>query len=326
MILSAHKGILEISSKENYSVKKIVTLLPSATEIVCAIGGKQSLMGRSHECDFPPSVGNLPICTKARISSSEESRDIDRSVKALLSEALSIYEVDVTRLGEIKPDLIVTQDQCEVCAVSRTELETAITGTLSQSIRIVSLTANDIAGIWKDIKKTAEAMGLIANGLEMVRALTQRIDTLKTKTSKIELRPRVVCIEWISPLMVAGNWVPELVSVGGGANLFGTTGTHSPYLSWETLVDADPDVIIAMPCGFDLSRTRTEIAPLLALPDWPNLSAVRSGAVYVTDGNQFFNRPGPRIVESAEIIAEILHPEYFDFGHRGIGWENLETN
>ena len=322
----AYKGNLEIGSKENYSVRKIVTLLPSATEIVCAIGGKQSLVGRSHECDFPSSVSNLPICTKARISSSGESKDIDRGVKALLSEALSIYEVDVTRLEGIKPDLIVTQDQCEVCAVSRTELETAITGTLTQSTRMVSLTANDIAGIWEDIKKTAEAMGLTANGLEIVRGLTQRLDTLKTKTSKIKQRPRVTCIEWISPLMVAGNWVPELVSVGGGTNLFGTTGNHSPYLSWETLIDADPDVIIAMPCGFDLSRTRTEMAPLLSLPDWPNLSAVRSDAVYVTDGNQFFNRPGPRIVESAEIIAEILHPEYFEFGHRGIGWEKLGTN
>jgi len=324
--LLAYKGNLEIGSKENYSVRKIVTLLPSATEIVCAIGGKQSLVGRSHECDFPSSVSNLPICTKARISSSGESKDIDRCVKALLSEALSIYEVDVTRLEGIKPDLIVTQDQCEVCAVSRTELETAITGTLTQSTRIVSLTANDITGIWEDIKKTAEAMGLTANGLEIVRGLTQRLDTLKTKTSKIGQRPRVACIEWISPLMVAGNWVPELVSVGGGTNLFGTTGNHSPYLSWETLIDADPDVIIAMPCGFDLSRTRTEMAPLLSLPDWPNLSAVRSDAVYVTDGNQFFNRPGPRIVESAEIIAEILHPEYFEFGHRGIGWEKLGTN
>jgi len=281
------------------------------------------LVGRSHECDFPLSIRNLPICTKARISSSAKSDDIDRNVKTLLSAALSIYEVDVTRLEEIKPDLILTQDQCEVCAVSRTEVEATLTETLSQSTRIVSLTASDVTGIWDDIKRTAEAMGAIASGVEIVRRLSQRIDDLKTETSKIEWRPKVACIEWTSPLMIAGNWVPELVSVAGGENLFGVTGTHSPYLSWDNLIDAEPDVIIAMPCGFDLSRTQAEMAPLMALPDWPRLSAVQSGAVYITDGNQFFNRPGPRIIESAEILAEILHPEHFKFGHRGVGWKKL---
>ena len=314
-----------MGSQKDYSPKNIVSLLPSATEIVCAIGGEKSLVGRSHECDFPSSVCNLPICTKARTSLSAKSKDIDRSVKKLLSEALSIYEVDVTRLEEIKPDLIVTQDHCEVCAVSRTAVEAALTETLSQSTRIISLTANDITGIWNDIKRTAEAMGMIANGIEIIRGLSQRLDDLKKETSKIEKRPRVACIEWTSPLMVAGNWVPELVLASGGDNLFGVTGTHSPYLNWETLVSADPDVIIAMPCGFDLSRTRTEMAPLMATPDWPRLSAVQSGAVYITDGNQYFNRPGPRILDSAEILAEILHPEYFNFGYRGVGWENLEN-
>ena len=312
-----------IGYKEHFSAKSIVSLLPSATEIVCAIGGEKALVGRSHECDFPLSVRNLPICTKARIKSSAKSEEIDRNVKTLLSEALSIYKVDVTRLEEIKPDLIVTQDQCEVCAVSRTQVEATLTKMLSQSTRIVSLTANDVTGIWNDIRRTAEAIGVIGNGTEIVRGLSQRIDDLKTETSKILQRPKVACIEWTSPLMVAGNWVPELVAAAGGENLFGVTGTHSSYLSWKNLVDAEPDVIIAMPCGFDLSRTQTEMAPLMALPEWPSLSAVQSGAVYITDGNQFFNRPGPRIVESAEILAEILHPEYFNFGHRGSGWEKL---
>lgn len=322
-MVSVRKENPGIDFKEHFSAKRIVSLLPSATEIVCAIGGEKALVGRSHECDFPLYVRDLPICTKARISSSDKSEDIDRGVKTLLSEALSIYEVDVTQLEDIKPDLIVTQDQCEVCAVSRTEVEATLTETLSQSTRIVSLTANDVTGIWDDIKRTAEAMGAIASGIEIVRRLSKRLDDLKTKTSKIERRPKVACIEWTAPLMVAGNWVPEIVSAAGGENLFGVTGTHSPYLSWEDLIDAEPDVIIAMPCGFDLSRTQTEMAPLMALPDWPRLSAVQSGAVYITDGNQFFNRPGPRIIESAEILAEILHPEHFKFGHRGAGWEKL---
>jgi len=320
---SIRTGISEISYKKKFSAKRIVSLLPSATEIVCAIGGEKALVGRSHECDFPLSVGDLPICTKARISSSAISDDIDRSVKTLLGAALSIYEVDVTRLEEIKPDLIVTQDQCEVCAVSRAEVEATLTEVLSQSTRIVSLTAKDITGIWNDIKRTAEAIGIISSGIDIVRSLRQRIDNLKKETSKIKGRPKVACIEWTSPLMVAGNWVPEIVSAAGGENLFGVTGTHSPYLSWVDLIDAKPDIIIAMPCGFDLSRTRDEIVPLTALPDWPRLPAVQSDAVYITDGNQYFNRPGPRIVESAEILAEILHPKHFNFGHRGIGWEKL---
>lgn len=323
--MSAHRENPGFSSQKDYSPKKIVSLLPSATEMICAIGGEKNLVGRSHECDFPSSVCNLPICTKARTSLSAKSKDIDRSIKQLLNDALSIYEVDVTRLEGIKPDLIVTQDQCEVCAVSRTAVEAALTATLSQSTLIISLTANDIAGIWNDIKRTAAAMGMLANGIEVIQRLSQRIDDLKKATSNIDKRPRVACIEWTSPLMVAGNWVPELVFAGGGEDLFGVAGIQSPYLSWHNLIDADPDVIIVMPCGFDLSRTRTEMAPLMAAPDWPRLSAVQSGAVYITDGNQFFNRPGPRILESAEILAEILHPEYFNYGYQGVGWEKLEN-
>ena len=192
-----------VGYKEHFSAKRIVSLLPSATEIVCAIGGEKALVGRSHECDFPVGIGKLPICTKARISSSAKSDDIDRSVKTLLGAALSIYEVDVKRLEDIQPDLIVTQDQCEVCAVSRTEVEETLTEMLSQSTHIVSLTANDVTGIWDDIKRTAEAMGTTTSGIDIVRRLSQRIDDLKTETSKIEHCPKVACIEWTSPLMIA---------------------------------------------------------------------------------------------------------------------------
>ncbi|MEE2661432.1 MAG: cobalamin-binding protein [Pseudomonadota bacterium] len=301
----------------------MVSLLPSATEIVCAVGGEKKLVGRSHECDFPSQVRNLPICTKARISSSAKSDKIDRSVKALLSDALSIYEVDVKLLEDIKPDLIVTQDQCEVCAVSKTDLEKTLSQMLSESTTIVTLTANDIAGVWNDIKRTAEAMGLVANGIDIVRGLIKRLDDIKRETNQFRQRPKVACIEWISPLMLAGNWVPELVSAAGGENILEITGTHSPYVNWETFLELDPDIIIAMPCGFNLPRTRVEMSSITTFPEWPRLSAVQSNAVYITDGNQYFNRPGPRIIESAEILAEILCPERFKFGHRGVSWEKL---
>ena len=317
------KGKLQIVNKEQFSAKRIVSLLPSATEIVCAVGGEKNLVGRSHECDFPSNIRNLPICTKARISSSAKSDEIDRGVKKLLSDALSIYEVDVKLLVDIKPDLIVTQDQCEVCAVTKKEVQEALSQMLSHSAPIVTLTANDVAGIWDDIRRTAQAMGLVANGIDIVQGLIKRLDGIKRETNHIRQRPKVACIEWISPLMLAGNWVPELVSAAGGENILAITGIHSPYINWEEFLELDPDIIVVMPCGFNLPRTRIEMSSITAFSEWSRLSAVQSNAVYITDGNQYFNRPGPRVIESAEILAEIFHPERFKFGHRGVGWEKF---
>ena len=195
-------------------------------------------------------------------------------------------------------------------------------------MRIVSLAPARLDDVFADIERVGAALGVAARGKSVVAALRARLAALAARTRDLprpDLPPSVACIEWLDPLMAAGNWVPELVELAGGRNLFGATGEHSPWLEWEVVRAADPDVIVAMPCGFDLARTRGEMTALERLPGWDALRAVRAGRVAVVDGHQYFNRPGPRLVESAEILAEILHPGVLRFGHRGEGWAAYET-
>lgn len=303
--------------------KRIVSLLPACTEIVCALGAGDRLAGRSHECDYPPEVRALPVCTAPKLDATAGSGEIDRQVKALLQEAVSIYRIDTAKLAELRPDIILTQAQCEVCAVSLPEVEAAVGQWVGSRPQIISLSPKRLADIWADIRRVAEALDLAEPGREFLRSLKNRVVGIIEKTCVLKNRPSVACIEWIEPLMAAGNWVPELVDLAGGANVAGEAGKHSPWMNWDTLRQLDPEIIIAMPCGFDITRTRAETGALLRHPDWPKLRAVKSNRVYLTDGNQYFNRPGPRIVESLEILAEIIHPDRFDFGHRGRGWEKL---
>jgi iron complex transport system substrate-binding protein len=303
--------------------KRIVSLLPACTEIVCALGAASRLVGRSHECDYPPEIQSLPICTSAKVDSKAGSAEIDRQVKALLQDAVSIYRVDIQKLKDMRPDLILTQAQCEVCAVSLPEVEKAVGEWVGSRPQIISLSPKKLADIWEDIRTVANALDLVEEGRDFLRGLKNRVVTIIEKTCVMKNRPSVACIEWIEPLMAAGNWVPELVDLAGGMNIAGDAGQHSPWMNWEALRERDAEIIVAMPCGFDIARTRTEMAALTKHPDWPKLRAVKNNRVYLTDGNQFFNRPGPRIVESLEIMAEMVHPDRFNFGHRGKGWEKL---
>ncbi len=303
--------------------KRILSLLPSATEIVCALGCEKFLVGRSHECDFPKWVEELPVCTEAQFDCSGSSRAIDKNVKSLVQNGLSLYKVPPERLRAARPDVIITQLQCELCAVTPAQVEAATAATLTQPPKIVSLVAQDLSGVWTDIKRVAQALGVPDEGPALVDTLKRRIAGIEERTRAIRDRPRVACLEWLDPLMAAGNWVPELIELAGGTNLFGEAGRHSPWLEWADLRQSDPDVILLLPCGFNRARTRTEAAILVAQPDWAALRAVRGNQVYVLDGHQYFNRPGPRLVDSLEIVAEILHPEIFSFGHRGQAWELL---
>lgn len=303
--------------------KRIVSLLPSATEIVCALGATERLVGRSHECDYPPEIRALPACTSARLDANAPSGEIDRQVKNLAQEAVSIYQINTDLLKQLQPDLILTQAQCEVCAVSLPEVEAAVANWLGHRPQILSLSPNRLADIWDDFRRVAEALDLVEPGREVVRSLKNRVVGIIEKTCILKQRPTVACIEWIEPLMAAGNWVPELVELAGGSNIVGEAGKHSPWLKWETLREHDPEIIVVMPCGFDLARTRAEMAVLAKHTDWSKLQAVKRRRVHVTDGNQFFNRPGPRVVESLEILAEIIHPGRFNFGHRGRAWEKF---
>jgi iron complex transport system substrate-binding protein len=302
---------------------RIVSLIASATEIVCALGFEADLVGRSHECDFPEAVKRLPVCTAPKFDVHGSSREIDDRVKATLQQAVSVYDVDAELLRRLKPDVLVTQAQCEVCAVSLRDVERAVHDWPGPAPRVVTLNPNNLADVWADVARVADALGVPERGAALVGALQGRMAAVAGQAQRLGHRPTVACLEWLDPLMAAGNWVPELVEMAGGDNLFGAAGTHSPWMSWEELRQRDPDILVALPCGLDLARTRVEMAALTGRADWPELAAVRAGRVHVTDGNQFFNRPGPRLVESLEILAEIFHPGDFHFGHRGTGWEAL---
>ncbi len=304
---------------------RIVSLIASATEIACALGFEPQLVGRSHECDFPASVKRLPVCTSPKFEVEGLSYEIDQRVKAILQEALSVYRVDAGMLERLQPTHIVTQSQCEVCAVSFKDVEQAVCQFTGSQPVIVSLEPNALADVWSDIHRVAGALGEPERGQQLVAELQRRINDIEARARKAGSRPTVACVEWIDPLMAAGNWMPELVETAGGVNLFGEAGKHSPWMTWEEFVASDPDVIFISPCGFDIARTLQETHLLTGKAEWNDLKAVRSNRVFVADGNQYFNRPGPRLVESLEILAELLHPELFHFGHESEGWIRLAT-
>ncbi|NQV23039.1 MAG: cobalamin-binding protein [Rhodopirellula sp.] len=299
---------------------RIVSLIASATEIVAALGYEQCLVGRSHECDFPPSIEHLPVCSEPRIDVSGSSNEIDQQVKKSLQNALSIYTVFRDELQRLQPTLVITQSQCEVCAVNLKDVEEAICKMIGSQPQIVSLLPMALADIWIDIQSVAKALDDSTAGQTLIESLQQRLRQLKEVLPETKSRPTVVCIEWLEPLMPAGNWIPELVELAGGRSLLSVASKHSPWMSWDELVNADPDFIVIMPCGFGIERTKQELHLLTEHPQWLGLKAVRNNHVYLTDGHQYFNRPGPRVVESAEILAEILHGPTFNFGHEGAGW------
>lgn len=294
---------------------RIVSLIASATEIVHALGELPHLVGRSHECDFPSEVAALPVCTRPAIPVDGDSREIDRLVRDRVRNALSVYEVFDEVLERLQPTHILTQTQCEVCAVSLRDVELSVAAKLASRPRIVSLQPDSLGAIWEDFRRVAAALNIPERGEETVTRLRRRMQAISARTPNH--RPRVACIEWIEPLMAAGNWTPELVEMAGGRNLFGEAGRHSPYLSWEELLAAHPDVIVIAPCGFDIARTRSEMHWLEERAGWPE----QAGRVYLADGNQYFNRPGPRVVETLEILAEMLHPGAFKPSLQGAGWQ-----
>ena len=302
---------------------RIVTLLPSATEIVCALGFEDQLVGRSHECDFPASVVRIPALTEPKFNPEGTSAEIDQRVKKIVGDALSVYRVDAAKLRELRPDVIVTQSQCEVCAVSEREVEAAVAEWLGVRPKIVSLAPYALDDIFTDMQRVADALDAHARGTELVGGCARGSAKIADKARGASERPSVATIEWIDPLMAGGNWMPTLVEMAGGVNLFGTAGEHSPWMKFDDLAAKDPDVILISPCGFDMDRAAQDLPALTNRAEWARLKAVRERRVFMADGNQYFNRPGPRIAESLEILAEITHPELFHFGHEGAGWRRL---
>lgn len=302
---------------------RIVSLIPGGTEILATLGLVNAIVGRSHECDYPPEIHNRPICTQARLNSNASSSQIHDDVNKLLQSALSIYEIKTDVLEQLQPTHILTQDQCDVCAVSLDEVEKAVATLIHSKPQIISLQPNILQDVWADIERVGNTFEV--DSVKVLENLEARVKICQQKIKGLSLNevPTVACIEWTDPLMIAANWIPELVNLAGGHSLFSVTGQASPILPWETLIASNPDIIVFMLCGFDLNRTRQEANLLTQRSDWEKLHATQAGRVYITDGNSYFNRPGPRLVDSLEILAEILHPEIFQYGYKGTGWESL---
>ncbi len=301
---------------------RIVSLLASATEIIAALGCLNSLVGRSHECDYPSQVLQLPLVSTVQIDTETTSSQIDAQIKQLAHakeveannalKALSIYRINVALLQELRPDVIFTQTQCEVCAVSERDVTEALQQLTGLNPRIVSLAPYRLADVWEDVIRVGKALERREQAEELVRQYQQRLETLQQKSTQLNTgksKPRVAILEWLDPLMAAGNWTPELVTYAGGENVFGEVGVHSPWLTWEELHRANPDVIVLAPCGFSLERTLVDVPLLKQHPLWKSLQAVQNGRVYAIDGNNYLNRSGPRLVESAELLGRVLWGE-----------------
>tara|TARA_B110000971_G_C20036486_1_gene514540 strand:- start:3610 stop:4539 length:930 start_codon:yes stop_codon:yes gene_type:complete len=300
---------------------KIVSLLPSATEIVAALGMGDQLVGRSHECDWPAGLDHLPILTAPKMNPQANAASIDRDVRALVEDGLSVYQLDADAIQRLAPDFVITQSQCELCAVSLKEVTHALRDWVGPSAapELVSLEPMCLDDVAKDITHVAKSLGVREAGEALNTQVADGFTRLRVQTERLALR-RVFFMEWTAPLMGAGNWMPETIAAAGGEVVLGQDGAHSPVVSWADVAAADPEVILVGPCGFSIERAHEEMAALVNLPEYQELRAVRSGEVYLVNGNHFFNRPGPRLLQSAQIVAEILHPTVFAPTNHGMGW------
>ncbi len=311
---------------------RVVSLLASATEMVAALGCLDQLVGRSHECDYPEAVLSLPALSHPQINVDASSAEIDAQVKALSQaakaadpslQALSIYRIDIEQLQRLRPDVVITQTQCEVCAVSERDVERAVAQLIGLQPRIVSLAPYRLADVWEDVLRVGIALDHPEQARSLIAQYQARLDLLHARTASKPEHPRVAVLEWIDPPMAGGNWTPELVELAGGINLFGETGAHSPWLAWDDLLAADPDVIILTPCGFNLERALQDVPLLQARPGWSRLRAVQNGRVFAVDGNQYFNRSGPRLVDSAEILATLFFGEEMAANLDHSSWQQI---
>jgi iron complex transport system substrate-binding protein len=283
---------------------RIVSLLPSATEIVCALGLAGDLVGVSHDCDYPDAVAGKRVLSDALVSPAMPSPQIDAAIRGHVHNGKSVYHLDGDRLAALCPDLILTQELCRVCAPSFTDVRRAAR-VLEGRTRIVSLEPHGVDDILETIAEVGRLAGAVAAAGEVIAGLRAGIARVTAMPAPVP-RPRAICLEWLDPLFVAGHWVPEMVGMAGGDDVFGRAGRDSHVVEWEQIVAAAPDVVVVMPCGFDIARSRDEIGLLTRRPGWADLPAVRAGRVYLTDGSAFFSRPGPRVVRGLEILAEIF--------------------
>ncbi len=300
--------------------ERIVSLLASGTELVCALGLGDKLVGRSHECDHPEWVKRLPQVSRPTFDVTGSSHDIDELVRQRLHAGDPLYVVDEALLTSLAPDVVITQTHCEVCAVSPANLAHGGAPRLVRE-RVVALHASTLDGILDDFMDVARVLARVDAGRALVERERARLAAVEARTRSLE-RPRVVCLEWADPVFAMSNWGPELVEFAGGENTLGAPGAHSTTIPWNTVADVDPDVLVLAPCGFGLERALREMPLLERQPRWGELRAVKEKRVFVADGNLYFNRSGPSVFETAEILAEILHPGAFPPEHEGRAWKS----
>ena len=303
---------------------RIVSLISSATEIVSSLQCMDSLVGISHECDYPESVKKLPVCSEPRFDVNGKSIEIEQSIKSLLQEALSIYRVKEDTIRSLNPDIIITQSQCDVCAVSIKDVRIAIEQAIGINPEIISLSPTCLEDVWNDILELGIVLKRESVAKDLVKSIKNDISII-SKKNKNKNPVSVGCIEWTEPLMFAGNWVPEIVQIVGGKSLFGVAGEHSNWSKYEELYENDPDKIIFMPCGYDMNKTKVELSNLRYDLRWKSLKAVRTDEVYLTDGNQYFNRPGPRLLDSIKIMEDIINNTNV-YNFKNHGWRKLSEN
>ena len=287
---------------------RIVSLLPSATEIVCALGLEEQLVGVTHECDFPARVKSLPKVTNTLIPTDASSADIDQLVRDRLGGRSALYTLDMPTLERLAPDLIVTQALCDVCAVSETEVQNAACA-LPGTPRVINLEPETLGEVLDGVRAVAQAAGVERRGREVVAALRARVDAVIARTEQAAERPRVALLEWLDPPFSTGHWNPELVRLAGGTDGLGAEGRKSRTLDWAEVVAWRPEVVVISCCGFTAERAMQDVAVLEKVPGWTRVPAVQEGRVWVTDGNAYFSRPGPRLVDSLELLAHVIHPE-----------------
>ncbi|MGI8494984.1 MAG: cobalamin-binding protein [Pyrinomonadaceae bacterium] len=290
---------------------KIVSLLPSATEIVCALGLEENLVGITHECDYPVSVAGKPALTASRIShETMTSAEIDHAVRSQLDGHGSIYDLDEAKLAELKPDLIVTQELCDVCAVSYKIVQKAAKMFVADA-KVVSLEPNTIGDIFENIKTVGELCGVSDKAEAVVADLQKRLDEVRFKTGNIEKQPRVFMLEWLEPPFAPGHWVPEQVEIAGGECLLGEAGEKSVTTTFEQIVEAAPDILVLIPCGYYAADILRQIPQTVFPAAFAEIPAIKNNEVWALDATSYFSRPGPRVVDGAEILAKIVHPEIF---------------
>ena len=289
---------------------RICSLLPSATEMLYALGLGDCVVGVTHECDFPPEATRKPSLIRARVDPKAAPAEIDRLVSEIIARGESIYSVDAELLSSLAPDLILTQDLCHVCAASPDDLAAALTR-LPKCPQVLSLTAHSLAEVWNDIRRVGEVKDRRKQAQALADCLDRRVAAIEAAAQLAAARPRVLCLEWLDPYYVGGHWVPEMAEKAGGQDVLGRAGEPSYRVTAEEIIASRPDVIVVMPCGYNLERTSTELGDMKIPESWSDLPAVRDHRIFAVDANSYFSRPGPRLADGVALLAGIFHPDLF---------------